>query len=263
MKSNKITGEQTLKESTLQTSHPSSGCTTIASVFDEVSTIANDRYTDLEIDDGPSRPKKSWLSKVRHDFSSTYHKRHPIVNALFSTYFLLALVLSGMMFLIGIALFDDTFIHSMPIPVIVSLALSIWFYSFYYIYYMYHFVVGNRRDAFLYAHMGSIVIWTIAGLLYMSLSEPLVPYDDEGNVIDSYLYTDVSKALIYSLLINAAIMGIMYLIMRIKKYGATAWTLLDVSFRKFRTKMDKVCFRLYFVFLGIITILIIYGDSTI
>ena len=209
----------------------------------------------------PNEHKKSWTGRLRNNLTSTYAKRHPAVNALLSLYLLLAFFGFLMSFSSGIGMafaFSERSIMSTLGGVFVG--VSICFYSVYYIYYMYGFVVGNRKDAFIYTHMGSIIVWTVLLFYYLLLTTPDSTFDEDGNEIKSSISVLTLMAFIYSMLLNAFSIGIVLLIMRIKKYGATAWTLLDVSYRKFRTKFDKICYRIFFVLLPFVVALIIYAD---
>lgn len=198
---------------------------------------------------------RRWIDRVRHDFTSTYTKRHPIVNALLSLYLLLAAVLAFNMFIIGWNMVFSSFGGAS----LALYALALLFYVLYYIYYMYAFVVSNRRDAFYYTHMASVVVMFVVILLLMVLFTPDADddYIDAGDD-DSEFFTMVFSSLVGSLLLNAVLMGVVRMVMTFRKYGASAWTLLDVAHRRFRSKFDKVALYAFSAITLIVVLLTCY-----
>ena len=246
--------EQTLFESTDAQESTSFEPTIMAEVVEDTAISSNkgDSY-DNQYDTAVNEQKRSRLGNVKQLFSSTYNKRHPIANAILSIYLLVVIINTFIFILDGLLMPFSLIINGKGEAAALIVPIFLWFFALYYAYYMYHFIIGNRKDAFVFAHLGSFVVWAfISWEIYMILT-PIYTYDEDGNrVEDSLIYT-VVIAFVYSLIINLILVGFVYLVMRIKKYGATAWTLLDVSYKRFRSKFDKVCFYIF----CILTILIV------
>lgn len=261
MKENKTTEEQTIFDPSDIRKKQSLESTIIAEIVEDQTTSNEAGSYEQESDFESSELKKYWIGRVRQNLTTTYAKRHPAVNALLSLYLLMAFFAFLMTFLSGInAAFSLAGYSIMGTLGGVFISFSMCFYSLYYIYYMYHFVVCNRKDAFIYTHMGSTFVWTILLTFYLLLTTPDSTYDEDGNKIENTVSALVLMAFMSSLLLNAFFMGVVYLIMKIKKYGATAWTLLDVSYKKFRTKFDKTCYRLFFVLLPFIVGIMLFAE---
>lgn len=218
-------------------------------------TTAHEHETDAK----PKGQKAPWYKRIRQNLASTYAKRHPIVNALLTMYMLMALFLSFSLFMSGFTALFSIFEHRSI--VVLLAAFLMWFLAWYYFYYMYQFVVCNRKDAFVFAHLGSIVNWFFLSYAIYVLLTPIYTYNDEGNRVEDTFADMALIAFLYSLLINAVIVAVVYLIMKIRKYGASAWTLLDVSRKRFRSRFDKVCFNIFCISVIIIAVFCCVADS--
>lgn len=249
--------EQTLFESTDAQENTSFESTIMAEVVEDTAFTSNmaDSY-DNQYDTADNERKRTWFGKVRQLFSSTYNKRHPVVNALLSIYLLVTLIITSMLFIEGLIMPFSLISKGEGGAAALLVPIFEWFFSLYYAYYMYHFIIGNRKDAFVFAHLGGFIVWAVICWEFYMILTPIYTYDEDGNrVEDSLIYT-VFIAFVYSLIINLILVGFVYLVMRIKKYGATAWTLLDVSYKRFRSKIDKVCFYI-FCFLTILIVIFV------
>ena len=261
MKENKMAEEQTLFDPSDIRTNESLESTIRAEVVEDQTIDDGAGSYEQESDFESNERRKFWIGRVRQNLTSTYAKRHPAVNALLSLYLLMAFFAFLMTFLSGInVVFSLAGFSIMGTLGGVFISFSMCFYSLYYIYYMYNFVVCNRKDAFIYTHMGSTMVWTVLLTFYLVLTTPDSQYDEDGNKIENSISALVLMAFMYSLLLNAFFMGVLYLIMKIKKYGATAWTLLDVSYKRFRTTFDKMCYRLFFVLLPFIIGIMLYVE---
>ncbi len=180
---------------------------------------------------------------------STFHKRNPIINGLLSVLFAGNTLVCLFVLLISLAYSWST-------------AIAGTFYCLYCIYYMYEFTIANRKEALLYSWMGSVVVWTCFIFIYVLLTTP-EPYRLEEAGIEDYT-TDTEYffiSMIWSIVLNGLGVLLIRLLMKFKKYGATAWTLLDVSHRRFRRKLDKIAFILFFIIWTIPFFHIMYASN--
>ena len=255
--------EQTLFEPTDAQESTSYESTIMAEVVKDItSTSKKGDYQDNQHDASGrnvgKEQKRSILGKVREKVSRTYNKRHPVVNALLSLYLLEAFVITLAFVLGGFGMLLSIFAKGTTGSTVVAIfPILMWFYSLYYAYYMYQFIIGNRKDAFVFAHMGGTIVWAFIFFWYIILMTPDYTYDDEGNRVEESLIPILIMAILFSVLLNLVLIGIAFLIMRIKKYGATAWVLLDVSYKRFRSKFDKTCFCLFFILLSLIVVFVL------
>ena len=92
------------------------------------------------------------------------------------------------------------------------------FCSMYFMYYMYQFVVRNKKDAFWYTWTGGVFAWTM--MFYLFFLFIIAMEQTEGTH---------------------------WLVMQLKKYRATAWTLLDVPHERSCSKLERLSFGALFV----------------
>lgn len=172
--------------------------------------------------------------RVKNEASTTYTKRNPIVNALLTIYVciivcisLLGLNSAVLMLFTG---FNDGYF-------ILGIAYS--YYSLFCAYYTYKFIIGNRKDAIFPAFIGSTFVWMVFITIIVMIFVPDHVFRDveKNKNCDLYIFTII---LIISLISNSIIFFVIYLIMRIKKYGATAWTLLERPRGK-KSQFNKIC----------------------
>lgn len=183
---------------------------------------------------------KSWHGQIKYQFSSTYSKRNPIVNALLSLFLLMTIILSLLVsiFLIMISSKIDN------IERIIGITWT--YYPLFCIYYMCKFVIGNHKNAILPSFMGTTLVWYVIFSLYALISTPDSAFlDEDGNESALVNLIMLVFPLILSLVFNAIVYGILYIVMKFRKYEATAWTLLDVSRGK-RPKLEKISFAIFF-----------------
>ena len=250
--------EQTLFESTDAQDSTSFEPTIMAEVVEDTAfTINKDDSHDNQYDTVANERKQTRFGKVRQLISSTYNKRHPVVNALLSIYLLVTLIITFMLFIEGLIMPFSLISKGEGGAAALLVPIFLWFFSLYYAYYICQFIIGNRKDAFVFAHMGGFIVWAAIFWEFYMVLTPIYTYDEDGNrVEDSLIYT-VVIAFVFSLILNLILVGFVYLVMRIKKYGATAWTLLDVSYKRFRSKFDKVCFYLFCILTMLIVIFVL------
>lgn len=238
--------EQTFFEPTDAQESTSFESTILAEVVENATFTSNKEYRDENLrDTNEIEKKKTLFGKVRSVFSSTYNKRHPIVNALLSIYLFVTLIIAFVFIVDGFLAPFSLFNKGEGTVAVFLVPIFMWFFSLYYAYYMCLFIIGNRKDAFVFAHMGGFIVWGVICWQTYILMTPIYTYDDEGNRVEDSLIFTVVIAFVYSLILNFILISFVYLVMRIKKYGATAWTLLDVSYKRFRSKFDKICFYLF------------------
>lgn len=176
------------------------------------------------------------LSNLIKQVASTYSKRNPIVNAMLSLVLLTTIIVSCIIFLSSFAIFYAG-------KGAWSLGMTGAFYLFFCVYYMCKFIIANRKDAIISAFMGATFVWLAVINFYIILTTPDYEFSDEEGNGDMAIFI---FTLILSLLFNTIAFGILYLIMKIKKYGASAWTLLDIPRGK-KSKFDKILFSCSFV----------------
>ncbi len=177
---------------------------------------------------------KTWLKNLRTKFSSTYTKRNSIVNAVLSLFWIATIVVSLMVLVMSLTVLVRDFKDGW------SFATCGVFYPLFCIYYMCRFVIANKKNSIFPAFMGSTLVWYVILIFYVLVTTPNSAFlDNEGNESpDSWIISFVLP-FILSVIINAFLFWFVYLIMKIRKYGASAWTLLDVSRAK-RSKFEKI-----------------------
>lgn len=208
----------------------------VDNIYEDLETnVINNKYTKIVFN-----PQKHF-DKVFQKIKKTYFKRHPIVNAVLSLFFGITLLVSFCVsyLMVALSLFSD---QEQDIWSFIIMLMGV-FYPIYSIYYMYLFVAGNRKYAITNAFMGSLMVWFffifLVGIVFY------MPYDaDDGFVILLYIF-----AFALALIFNTICVLFIYLVMRIKRHGISAWTLLEVSRKRFRTKFDKIAFYSFFILL--------------
>lgn len=184
---------------------------------------------------------KTWLKNIRTKISSTYTKRNSIVNALLSLFVIATIIVSLIVLVMSLTILTSDFKEGW------SFAIGGMFYPLFCIYFMCRFIIANKKNSIFPAFMGSTFVWYVILFFYVLVSTPNSAFlDDEGNESpDSWIISFVWP-FILSVLLNAFIFLVVYLIMKLRKYGASAWTLLDVSRAK-RPKFEKIGFVIFSV----------------
>lgn len=207
-------------------------------VFEDMSVDDTDYSEYSRKDKGTSLLNKiiTGIKKSKELLSSTYTKRNPIVNAYLSIFLMFTIIVSTCVLWIAIRMmFVDTTIEWW------SIGIAETFYSLYSMLYMYKFVICNKKYAISPAFISSTFVWYVIMFFYVMVTTADYEfYDDEGNETSSGHITSYLLPLILSIIINLLFLGITYLMMQLKKYGATAWTLLDISRGK-KPKFEKIC----------------------
>jgi len=227
--------------------------------------VINSASVEIELGNSSEEYKKDyrnkaglWVQKVKQQLLSTYTKRNPFVNALLSLFLLSTIILSILTacgsLLTFISAFLSVFTTSSTLDLMLScgfvmLGLSGIFYSVSCIYYMYEFIGANRKKSIIYAFTAFAGICFIILTAIIILSTPETD-DDTGSFLASVIIS-----FFLSVLSCILCFCFVYMVMKIKKYGATAWSLLEVS-RIQRSKSDKKIFVLYFLCLLVPTGLI-------
>ena len=171
--------------------------------------------------------------RVKNEASTTYTKRNPIANALLTIYVCIIACISllglNSAVLMLFTEFNDGYF-------ILGIAYS--YYSLFCAYYTYKFIIGNRKDAIFPAFIGSTFVWMVFITIIVMIFVPDHVFRDvkKNENCALYIFTII---LIISLISNSIIFFVIYLIMRIKKYGATAWTLLERPLGN-KSQIDKI-----------------------
>lgn len=191
---------------------------------------------------------KRKLSSVGHRLGSTYAKRNIVTNVVLSLYMFLTFSLSG---LIGCSLLDylitETFLdessalaHSLPIFCgIVSSISIVLIVCMLAIKWTFLFVVCNRKEAVYRSLACTSIVTSVFLAFYMMFLS-----NDESEFIFGTLFFSVVVAVLIFLFVRLS--------MLFKKYGATAWMLLDVPRSEERKK--KVSKNSFYIIIGAITI---------
>ena len=207
-------------------------------VFEDMSVDDTDysEYSRKDKDSSLLNKIITGIKKSKEQLSSTYTKRNPVVNAYLSIFLIFAIIVSTCVLWIAIRMmFIDTTIELWSIGFVET------FYSLYCMIYMYKFVICNKKYAIIPAFISSTFVWYVIMFFYVMVTTPDYEFcDDEGNETSSGIITVFLLPLILSIIINLLFLGITYLMMQLKKYGATAWTLLDISRGK-KPKFEKIC----------------------
>lgn len=185
---------------------------------------------------------KRWINKSKNIFLSTYSKRNPIVNALLSLFLAMTIIVSLIDISVAIKMiFRDTIEMIFEETIMFGcIGMVLLFYSLFCIFHVWKFVIENQKNAVLPSLMGSTIIWYVILYFYVLVSTPnSVFLDEDGKESSSSVYILFVFPLILSLLLNIVLFGIVRLIMKIRKYGASAWTLLDIR-RGERPKCEKI-----------------------
>lgn len=170
------------------------------------------------------------LHNIRRCFASTYQKRNPVVNAVLSLVFLFVI-------LVSYSCIKITFFFSW------TFGLVELFCSMYFMYYMYQFVVRNKKDAFWYTWTGGVFAWTMMFYLFFLF---IIAMEQTEETHSSNLLL-LAVSLVYSVILNTLCAFLTWLVMQLKKYGATAWTLLDVPHERSCSKLERLSFGALFV----------------
>ena len=213
-------------------------------VFEDMSVDDTDysEYSRKDKDSSLLNKIITGIKKSKEQLSSTYTKRNPVVNAYLSIFLIFAIIVSTCVLWIAIRMmFVDTTIEWW------SIGIAETFYSLYSMLYMYKFVICNKKYAIIPAFISSTFVWYVIMFFYVMVTTPDYEFcDDEGNETSSGIITVFLLPLILSIIINLLFLGITYLMMQLKKYGATAWTLLDISRGK-KPKFEKICLWICFL----------------
>ncbi len=214
--------------------------------LNNANSIANLKSSRLECASKPNDTSfilkvKTWLKNVRTKFSSTYSKRNSIVNALLSLFLVVSICVSLMVFGMALTIIFKAFNE------LWSFAAVGIFYPLFSIYFMCGFIIANKKKSIFPAFMGSTFVWFVIIFFYVIVTTPNSAFlDDEGNeAADSWIISFVWP-FILSILLNTLLFCFVYLIMKIRKYGASAWTLLDISRGK-RSRFEKIVFVVFSV----------------
>ena len=187
----------------------------------------------------------STLKTLKSRFISTYSKRHPIVNALLSLFLGVTIIVSVMIAITSVNAMFSEYIGKD----VWSIGLCGIFYPLFCCYFVCRFVIGNHKNAILPTFMGSTLVWYVILFFIVMVTTPNSEFiDEDGNEdYSSTYFIGYILPFILSLILNVLSFGIVYLIMKIKKYGATAWTLLDIN-RGRRPLFERICLILFFIF---------------
>lgn len=170
--------------------------------------------------------------RVKHEASTTYTKRNPIVNALLTIYVCIIACISLSVLNLAVVMlfagFNDGFF---------ILGIAYGYYSLFCAYYTYKFIIGNRKDAIFPAFIGSTFVFMAFISIFLMVFLPDCRDAEEYRNGDLDIFT---ISLIISIISSAITFFVIYLIMKIKKYGATAWTLLERPRGK-KSQFDKIC----------------------
>lgn len=170
--------------------------------------------------------------RVKYEASTTYTKRNPIVNALLTIYVCIIACISLSVLNLAVVMlfagFNDGFF---------ILGIAYGYYSLFCAYYTYKFIIGNRKDAIFPAFIGSTFVFMAFISIFLMVFLPDCRDAEEYRNGDLDIFT---ISLIISIISSAITFFVIYLIMKIKKYGATAWTLLERPRGK-KSQFDKIC----------------------
>lgn len=170
--------------------------------------------------------------RVKYEASTTYTKRNPIVNALLTIYVCIIACISLSVLNLAVVMlfagFNDVFF---------ILGIAYGYYSLFCAYYTYKFIIGNRKDAIFPAFIGSTFVFMAFISIFLMVFLPDCRDAEEYRNGDLDIFT---ISLIISIISSAITFFVIYLIMKIKKYGATAWTLLERPRGK-KSQFDKIC----------------------
>lgn len=170
--------------------------------------------------------------RVKYEASTTYTKRNPIVNALLTIYVCIIACISLSVLNLAVVMlfagFNDGFF---------ILGIAYGYYSLFCAYYTYKFIIGNRKDAIFPAFIGSTFVFMAFISIFLMMFLPDCRDAEEYRNGDLDIFT---ISLIISIISSAITFFVIYLIMKIKKYGATAWTLLERPRGK-KSQFDKIC----------------------
>lgn len=171
--------------------------------------------------------------RVKSDVSTTYTKRHSLVNALLTIFFCIIVCMSLFGVNLAVAIFAITLSENST-GGSMTLGIVCGYYSIFSMYYTYKFIIANRKDAVFPAFIGTTFVWMVFINLFIIL---FVPDHVLRDAEDLEIFT---LTLVLSIILSAITFSVLYLIMRIKKYGAAAWTLLEQTHGK-KSKFDKIC----------------------
>ncbi len=178
---------------------------------------------------------KSLGQKVHYQYWKACSMRKPFVNVILALALSIAIVASMMDFTCAMSIL----ITLMNID---GWAFGItWiFYSILCIYQMSRFLGGNKKNAILPAFISSIFVWYLIVLFYILTMNPSsVSFGEE----DDSVFNDIVFIIvpfIQALLLNTIYFVLIWAIMRIKKNGVSAWSLLQDS-QSERSRFDKIC----------------------
>lgn len=194
----------------------------------------------------PAKKKSTLISRIeaglhvaKGQFFSTYAKRNPLANALLSLYALATLFLTTFLLYASVLFIftDSEWLNlTLAIPGIV--------YTCFCYYFTYRFVIANRKDAVWPAILGGSCIWFIVLWFIALLYSPEEYEENIDRSVMNAIIEIIWPLVLYGIL-STAVFGAIRVVMSLKKYGASAWSLLDVSRRK-RPLYEKVLIWLFF-----------------
>ncbi|MDE5870784.1 MAG: hypothetical protein K2H22_02405 [Muribaculaceae bacterium] len=178
---------------------------------------------------------RSWGQNVHYQYWKVCSMRNSFVNVVLAIALSLAIVASLMVLACTV---------SMMIAVINmdgwAFGITGIFYSLFCIYFMSRFIGGNEKQAIFPAFIGSVFVWYPMVLFYIFTMNPSIGIFDDN--YDSW-YSDLVFMIvpfIQSILLNIIYFILIWITMRIKKDGISAWNLLQDTHSE-RSKFEKTC----------------------
>ncbi len=237
-KNEAISSDLTSKDKEFQESNAD---TTIKGIFTEKGNLYHEKH-------GITKEKisfwskiKIWLKDNKYRISSTYAKRNPMVNALLSLFLLAVVILSVFILIFAVLVSITESGHDKW-----CFGIAWIYYCLFCIYYMSKFILGNHKNAILPAFVGATFVWFVIFFFYTVMTTPEPEYLDEEVDEVSRVIEIVGISTILSILLSGFSLFIIYSIMKIRKYGATAWSLLDIRRGK-RPKFEIISFVFFII----------------
>ena len=178
---------------------------------------------------------RTWEHNVHYQYWKVYSMRNSFVNIVLAIALSIAIVaslmvLAGMMAMMIKVMNMDCWVFGIT-----------WiFYSVFCIYFISRFLGGNDRQAILPAFIGSVFVWYPLVLFYIFTMNPSTGLFDDK---DNSWYGDIFFMIfpfVQSLLLNTIYFVLIWVTMRIKKNGESAWSLLHEA-RKKRSMFENTC----------------------
>lgn len=98
--------------------------------------------------------------RVKSDVSTTYTKRHSLVNALLTIFFCIIVCMSLFGVNLAVAIFVITLSENST-GGSMTLGIVCGYYSIFSMYYTYKFIIANRKDAVFPAFIGTTFVWMV------------------------------------------------------------------------------------------------------